>query len=301
MTPPPSRTAHYDIAFYHFSVRNVARYSPAPMPLDAGVPDECELVLRLAAMVAEQPSTWDALAEEELGRRLTRVNRATGLDVETVRAALTGDSVAECEIDLRLRAGPYGDGFGQVPDGLSLARLKEHRHGVDLGPLQPRIPELLRTRSGRIELCPEPIVTEVRRLAHEAPNGTDSFVVVGRRHLRSNNSWMHNVPALVKGRPLCTVVVNAGDAARIGLVDGGLALVSSRVGSAELTVETTDDIAPGVVSIPHGWGHGLPGSQMAVAAQHPGINANRLTDDIAVDPLSGTAVLNGVPVELKPV
>jgi anaerobic selenocysteine-containing dehydrogenase len=299
--PPPSRTAHYDIAFYNFSVRNVARFSPAPVPLDPGVPDECEIVLRLAAaLTAERPSTWDSLAEAELGRRLARVSAATGLDASAVRQELTGDSVAERELDLRLRAGPYGEGFGQSPAGVSLARLKEQRHGVDLGALEPRIPEILRTRSGRIELCPEPIVAEVRRLAFEAPLAADEFVIVGRRHLRSNNSWMHNVPALVKGRPLCTVLVNSGDAARLGLVDGGQALVSSRVGSAELTVETTDDIAPGVVSIPHGWGHGLPGSEMAVAAAHAGVNANRLTDDIAVDPLSGTAVLNGVPVSVKP-
>jgi anaerobic selenocysteine-containing dehydrogenase len=299
--PPPSRTPHYDIAFYHFSVRNVARFSPAPIPLGAGTPDECEIVLHLAGQLTEPVSTVDELASMEIERRLARVSAAIGLDVDAIRASLTGDSIVERELDLRLRAGPYGDAFGLNPDGLSLARLKDQPHGVDLGPLEPRIPEILRTRSGRIELCPEPIISEVRRLAQAQSPAPDRFVVVGRRHLRSNNSWMHNVPTLVKGRPLCTVVVNSEDAARIGLTDGGQALVTSRVGSAELTVETTDDIAPGVVSIPHGWGHDQPGTQMSVAAQHAGVNANRLTDDIAVDPLSGTAVLNGVPVELKPV
>ena len=131
------------------------------------------------------------------------------------------------------------------------------------GPLEPRIPELLQTPSGRIELCPPPIVAEVRRLAEAPPVREDQFVVVGRRHLRSNNSWMHNVAGLVKGRPLCTVVVNSSDAKRIGLVAGGRAVVTSRVGSVELPVE--------------------------------------VTDDLCLDPLSGTAVLNGVPVEVRPV
>jgi anaerobic selenocysteine-containing dehydrogenase len=226
--------------------------------------------------------------------------RKGGVDVETLRAALDGSTPAERLLDLRLRTGPYGDQFGRVPDGLSLAKLREHPHGVDLGPLQPRIPEVLRTASGRIELCPEPIAAEVTRLAAAPPPEPTDLVVVGRRHLRTNNSWMHNVPSLVKGRELCTLVVNRGDAARLGLVAGGKAVVTSRVGRAELTVEVTDDIAPGVVSIPHGWGHDQPGVELSVARRHAGVNANRLTDDLRVDPLSGTAVLNGVPVAVAP-
>jgi anaerobic selenocysteine-containing dehydrogenase len=144
-------------------------------------------------------------------------------------------------------------------------------------------------------------VAEVRLLAQAPPPSVDEFVAVGRRHLRSNNSWMHNVPSLVKGKPLCTVVVNSADAERLGLVQRGRAQVSSRVGAVELPVEITDDIAPGVVSIPHGWGHDVPGMEMAIAQEHAGANTNRLTDDVRLDPLSGNAVLNGVPVELKPI
>jgi anaerobic selenocysteine-containing dehydrogenase len=200
-----------------------------------------------------------------------------------------------------LRTGPYGDWFGRVPEGLSLARLRDCPHGVDLGPLQPRLPEVLRTSSGRIELCPEPIAAEVRRLAEgSAPAGDGEFVVVGRRHLRSNNSWMHNVPSLVKGRELCTLVINRTDAARLGLASGDRAEVTSRVGRVELPVEVSDDIAPGVVSIPHGWGHDRPGAELSVASRHAGVNSNILTDDLNVDPLSGTAVLNGVPVRVAP-
>jgi anaerobic selenocysteine-containing dehydrogenase len=302
--PPPSRAPHYDFAFYYFSVRNVANYSPRSLPLEDGALDETEILARLAAIGAGlgPDADIDALAERELHAALAGPAKAGGVEVETLRAALSGDSPAERVLDLRLRTGPYGDRFGLEPDGLSLAKLRAHPHGVDLGPLRPRLPEVLRTPSGRIELCPEPIAAEVRRLAATPPPADDGrFVVVGRRHLRTNNSWMHNVPSLVKGRDLCTLVVNRADAARLGLVPGGMASVTSRVGQVELTVEVTDDIAPGVVSIPHGFGHDRPGAELSVARHHAGVNANRLTDDLRIDPLSGTAVLNGVPVAVTPV
>jgi anaerobic selenocysteine-containing dehydrogenase len=299
--PPPSRSAHYDFAFYQFAVRNVANFSPAPLALDEEMRDECEILLRLAAIFAGLG--WRADIDAWQDGQLRNTLEQNGLTPDQ----LTGDSPAERLIDLRLRSGAYGDGFGRNPDGLSLAKLLDSPHGVDLGPLTPRIPEILRTPSSRIELCPPQIADEVRRLADgvERPAAapgpdTGEFVVIGRRHLRSNNSWMHNVPALVKGRELCTVVVNRGDAERLGLTDGGKARVSSRVGRAELTVEVSDDIAPGVVSIPHGWGHDLPGVELSVAAATAGVNVNRLTDDLRVDPLSGTAVLNGVPVTIEP-
>jgi anaerobic selenocysteine-containing dehydrogenase len=300
--PPPSRQTHYDLAFYLFSVRNIANFSPPALPLEKDALDECEIVTRLSAILAGlgPDADVDALAERELRAALEPLAQQAGTDVDQLRAALDGDTPAERVIDLRLRTGPYGDRFGRVPDGLSLARLKAHPHGVDLGPLQPRIPELLRTRSGRVELCPEPITSRLDALAAEPVPDASSFVVVGRRHLRTNNSWMHNVPSLVKGRELCTLVVNRADAQRLGLVDGGKAQVTSRVGKVELTVEVTDDIAPGVVSIPHGWGHDRPGAELSVASRHAGVNANVLTDDLHVDPLSGTAVLNGVPVDIAP-
>jgi anaerobic selenocysteine-containing dehydrogenase len=301
--PPPSRSAHYDFAFFYFSVRNIAKFSPPALPLEEGALDECDIVTRLAAIAAGlgPDADLDALAEQELRTALQPLAEKAGVEVAELRARLTGDNRAERLLDLRLRIGPYGDRFGLDPDGLNLAKLKQHPHGIDLGPLEPRIPEILRTPSGRVELCPEPIAAEVRRLAEAPPPPADTFVVVGRRHLRTNNSWMHNVPTLVKGRELCTLVVNRGDAARLGLVAGGKAEVTSRVGCVELTVEVTDDIAPGVVSIPHGFGHDLPGVELSVARAHAGVNANRLTDDLRVDPLSGTAVLNGVPVTVAPV
>jgi anaerobic selenocysteine-containing dehydrogenase len=306
--PPPSRQAHYDLAFYNLSVRNVANFSPPAVPPEPGEVDECDIFARLIAALTDRgPDTdLDAVADRDLRAALEAVSGAAsspvhGTDVDALRAELDGGTHAERILDLRLRTGPYGDWFGRVPDGLSLARLRDHPHGIDLGPLRPRLPEVLRTPSGKVELCPEPVADEVRRLAEEpAPAGDGEFVVVGRRHLRSNNSWMHNVPSLVKGRDLCTMVVNRADAARLGLVVGGRARVTSRVGTVELPVEVSDDIAPGVVSIPHGWGHDRPGAELSVAGRHAGVNSNILTDDLHVDPLSGTAVLNGVPVRVAP-
>src|SRR5215211_3342275 len=305
--PAPSRHPHYDLAFLNFSVRNVAKYSRAAVAPPAGEVDECDVLLRLIAIVSGLgvDADLDGLAELQLRAGLSAAVQAPGSpvhgrDVEELRAMLTGDTREELLLDLRLRTGAYGDWFGAVPDGLSLALLLARPHGVDLGPLEPRIPEILRTPSGKIELAPAPIVADLDRVAAALRAPDPALVVVGRRHLRSNNSWMHNVPTLVKGKELCTLQINPADAARIGLVDGGRAQVTSRVGKVQATVEVTEGIAAGVVSLPHGWGHDRPGAELAVATSHAGVNANLLTDDLRLDPLSGTAVLNGVEVEVAP-
>jgi anaerobic selenocysteine-containing dehydrogenase len=200
-------------------------------------------------------------------------------------------------LDLMLRTGPYE---------LTLDDLIAKPHGIDLGPLEPRIPEVLRTPSGRIELAPEPILADVGRLqASLAPDAGPAtaerpFLLVGRRHLRSNNSWMHNVNVLVKGKPRCTLQVHPDDAERLGLADGDPARVASRVGEVTIAVEVTDGIVPGVVSIPHGWGHDAPGARMRVASEHAGVNSNLLADEELFDPVSGNAVLNGIPVSVVP-
>src|SRR5581483_3685912 len=170
------------------------------------------------------------------------------------------------------------------------------------GPLKPRLPDALRTPSGKIELAPEPLLAEVERLRATlsgAP-GQDALVLVGRRHLRSNNSWMHNLPVLAKGKPRCTLQVHPEDAARHLVEDGGEARLRSRAGSLIATVELTDAIMPGVVSLPHGWGHDADGLALSVATARPGANSNVLTDELIVDAPSGTAVLNGIAVSLEP-
>jgi anaerobic selenocysteine-containing dehydrogenase len=161
---------------------------------------------------------------------------------------------------------------------------------------------MLRTASGKVELAPAPIAADVPRLeAALERNRNGGMVLIGRRQLRSNNSWMHNIQPLVKGKERCTAHVHPDDAARLGLSDGQLALVSSRAGEVEVPVEVTDAVMPGVVSIPHGWGHDMDGVRMRVASAHAGTNSNVLADEQLIDPLSGNAVLNGIPVEVAPV
>jgi anaerobic selenocysteine-containing dehydrogenase len=149
-----------------------------------------------------------------------------------------------------------------------------------------------------VELAPEPIVADVARMRAALDAPTNGMTLVGRRDLRSNNSWMHNVEVLVKGKPRCTVHVHPDDAARLGLTDGGEAQVASRTGKVTIPVEVTDDIRPGVVSIPHGWGHDPASDSLRVAARHAGVSSNLLSDELELDPLSGNAVLCGVPVEV---
>ncbi|HEY0451041.1 molybdopterin dinucleotide binding domain-containing protein, partial [Actinophytocola sp.] len=211
-----------------------------------------------------------------------------------VDAALAGGRSGPARlIDLMLRAGPYE---------LTLADLEAAPHGVDLGPLTSRLPEVLSTASGQVELAPAQIVSDVPRLvAVLGEPVSEQLVLIGRRQLGSNNSWMHNLEPLVRGQNRCTAQVHPTDATRLGLVDGGRAVVRSRAGKVEIPVEVTDSIRPGVVSIPHGWGHDVAGTRTAVATAHAGVNTNLLTDDTLLDALSGTAVLNGIPVEVEPV
>jgi anaerobic selenocysteine-containing dehydrogenase len=204
-------------------------------------------------------------------------------------------------LELALRAGPYGDRFGMKPDGLTLAKVKEAEGGIDLGPLSPRLPEVLRTPSGKIELAPPTLLADLRRAAADLARPVPEMVVVGRRQVRSNNSWMHNLPLLAKGPYRCTALVNPGDAARLGLVEGGTARIRNGARTIEAQVELSDAMMPGVVSVPHGWGHALPGTRLRVAAERPGANLNAVLDETLRDPLSGTSVLSGVPVSVEPV
>ncbi len=310
--PPPSQLqrGHYDLLLLQFAVRNVANYSPPVLPLDEGQPDEWEIISKLTAIaqglgVDADPAVADDPAIAGLVRSAVKdeYSPVAGRDADELLAELNaaGRRGPERMLDFMLRTGPFGDGFGADPDGTSLDDLLAHPHGRDFGALVPRLPEVLRTPSGRIELAPEPLIADLERLRGAADElATRGLVLVGRRHLRSNNSWMHNVSVLVKGKPRCTLQVHPDDAVMLGLVDGAPATVTSRVGSVQAPVEVTDAIRPGVVSLPHGWGHDLPGAQLRVAAEHAGVNSNRLSDDEAFDPLSGTSVLNGIPVTVGP-
>ena len=310
--PVPStlERAHYDLALYPFAVRNIANYSPPVFDLPEGALDEWQILARLAGIAGGAGAETDIAAIDELiaGEAVRRAVRTTGSpvegrDPEEVLAALAPRVGPERLLDLMLRTGPYGEGFGANPRGLTLAVLEAAPHGVDLGPLQPRVPDLLRTDSGRIELAPGPLVDDVPRLrdaleARREPQ--QGLLLIGRRQLRSNNSWMHNIPKLVSGPERCTVLVHPQDAERLGLADGEQAIVSSAHGEIRLTAQVTEDVMPGVVSVPHGWGHDLDGVELNVARAHAGANVNLLGDSSTLEPLTGTAVLNGIPVELAP-
>jgi anaerobic selenocysteine-containing dehydrogenase len=306
--PTSLQKGHYDLALLQLGLRNVANYSPPVLPLDEGQLDEWRILARLALVAQGMGATADpaivddlvvgALVSAAVGDETGPIH---GRDPEEIMAAL-GDRIGpERLIDLMLRTGPYGDGFDANPGGLSLDVLLANPHGVDLGPLEPRLPDVLRTPTGMVELAPEILVADVARMRAALDEPPGGLRLVGRRDLRSNNSWMHNVEVLVKGKPRCTVHVNPEDAARLGLADGADAQVASRTGKVTIAVEVTDAIRPGVVSIPHGWGHDLDGVELSVARRYAGVNSNLLADDELMDPVSGTSVLNGIPVDLTPV
>ena len=303
----PFEQSHYDLALRQLAIRNVATYSSPLFDPPPTQQPEWQTLLQLAGMVSGQGPAVDVAALDEFVT-FQRVDHEVatpgspihGRDPHEIMVALGPRRGPDRVLDLMLRAGPYGDGFGARPEGLCLATLEANPHGVDLGALQPRIPEVLRTPSGKIELAPELLVADVDRLRAGLPRHNGGMVLIGRRDLRSNNSWMHNLDLLIKGKARCTMLMHPADAAAVGLTDGRLARVSSRVGRITVPVEVTDAIMPGVVSIPHGWGHDEPQMQMRIATQHPGVNSNRLADELAVDPLSGNGVLNGIAVSIEP-
>jgi anaerobic selenocysteine-containing dehydrogenase len=297
-SPSPLEKAHFDFIFQGFSVRNYANWSPAVLERPAGMPDEWETVLRLVGIVtgqgpgADVGAIDDFVARAAIGREVADpFSPWHGRDVDEALAELAPRTGGERLVDLMLRTGPYG---------LTLADLEAKPHGIDLGALQPRLHEVLRTPSGKVELAPPALVGDVARLHEALATPPAELVLIGRRDLRSNNSWMHNLPLLVRGPERCTLHVHPDDAQRLALADGGRATIRSRVGELDVPVEVTDDIRPGVVSLPHGWGHDVAGTDMGVAGAHAGVNSNVLTDENVVEPLTGTAVLNGIPVTVEP-
>ncbi|MGI5268476.1 molybdopterin-dependent oxidoreductase [Nonomuraea sp. CA-218870] len=295
--PPPRvlQSGHYDFALLGFAVRNYARYSPPLLPLD-GQPSEAQILARLTMIASGADGDLD---EFVIGQMLAKAvetpgSGVEGRDVAELRALLEGDTGAERRLDLMLKLGPYGE--WAAGGDLSLRKLLDHPHGLDLGPLEPRLPEVLRTASGVVELAPPLLLEDVERLRAGLDAEPPEMVLIGRRHLRSNNSWLHNVAPLVGGSNTCTLQINPADVARLGL--DREAVVRSAKGELTVPLEPTETIMPGVVSLPHGWGH--QGSSQAVAAKHAGVSANALTDETAVDVPSGNAVFNGVPVTISP-
>ena len=302
--PPPSQSPHFDFALNNLAVHNNVRYSPPALPLD-GRPDEAEILSRIALVLYGVGVDGDpALVDEQvIATTLAKetadpTSPVSGRPVDELTAMLAAGAGYERRLDMMLRLGPYGDAFGARPDGLTLERLKAAPHGIDLGPLQPRLPQVLRTPSGRIELAPEPLVADAARLRDSLGKDPDRFVLIGRRHLRSNNSWMHNVPALAGGTNRCTLQMHPDDVADLGLSD--TAKIKGPGGELLAPIEPMPGMRRGVVSLPHGWGHDRGGTRLGVASGEPGVNVNQLNDGNQLDPLSGTAVLNGIPVDIAP-
>ncbi len=304
--PPPShlQKPHFDVAFGNLAVRNVANYSAPIFPLDDGALAEWEICARLATVLGGGEGTREAaeLVDSTIAEQLIRGALGSSqcppeLSEERIRVAIGDRTGPDRVLDLLVRSGPYGDWFGSN-DGLSLDVLVEHPHGIDLGALEPRIPEVLLTPSGRPEFAHPSLLGDVARLATLLTEPSSGLRLINRRTLRSNNSWMHNLEILVKGKPRCTMLMHPDDAQARGLDVGDRAMVSSSAGSVEIAVELDDTIRPGVVSIPHGWGHGVEGTSLAVAERHAGVNVNVLTPATVVDPLSGTSQLTGFRVEV---
>jgi len=303
-TPAPSEQSGYEVALYLLSVRNVAKWSEPAVPAPPDRPETWKVFSAIGARLLGMGHLPEQAIDDFVFRQFAGAaiadGRWEGLTVDEILEKVDGQIGPPRIIDMLLRIGPHGDGFGRYPGGLTLARLRQSPHGIDLGPLEPgRLAEVIDTGSGAIELAPRVMQDDVVRLRARVAQRTGELLLIGRRQMRYSNSFMHNLPALVKGRDTCTLQVSSKDADRIGLAHGGSARVTSRVGSIVAPVEITDDLMPGVVSLPHGWGHDDPASQLRVANAHPGVNTNVLTDDQAYDVASGTAVLFGTPVRIE--
>ena len=273
---PPLSRAHYDLALYAFAVRNVAKYSDPVIPRASSERHDWDILTELAGRVFV-PRPLRALAL--LGARRLRPERL---------------------VDVLLRVGPHG---------LTLRALRRSPHGVDLGPLEPgRFPARIATPDRMADVAPDDFVREARRrLLADADSGTQrdtddgaeaGLVLIGRRQLRDKNSWLHNVPRLVKGPSRCTLLVHPIDAESRGLASGDLARLTSTAGAIVVPVEVTDEMRPGVVSLPHGWGHDRDGIRLSIAHAHQGASANDVTSEMHLDTLSGNAAFNGLAVTL---
>jgi len=297
---------HYDEMIWSWAIRSAGKYSPRLF--DPGErPEEWELLLVLAAICkGAQPAETDSHAIDQLffsglvaGLTQLPRSRIHGRDPGEIVAQSAGVG-PERMLDLAIRTGPWGDAYGASPGGLTLAEVKKNPNGIDRGPLTPRLAEILRTPSGKIELAPPYITADLPRLRARLARPDEGLVLVSRRHVRSNNSWMHNVASLVSGRERCTLLIHPDDAERLGVKDGAPARVTSRAGSLVAPAEVSDEMMRGVVCLPHGWGHDKPGTRTAVARAHAGVNNNVLAPGDAVDVPSGNAIVNGIPVEVAP-
>ncbi len=298
--PSPLEQPHHDDLILNFAINSFANYSPPVFAKpDPKAPDEWEILIRLTGLCTGTPAEDVDVAAIDDGF-FDYLCFTQGLDGAEVRAHYDHGG-PERILDLTLRTGPFGDHYGRHPDGLTLEKLKAQPNGVDFGPMVPRVPEVLGTADKKVRLAPPYLLDDLPRLARRIDRDPEQLVLVSRRHLRSNNSWLHNVGPLMKGRDRCTLLMHTDDARHRGIADTDMVSVTSSSGSIEVPVEVTDAIKPGVVSMPHGWGHGMPGTRLGIANSSPGVNTNVLSPPDFVDEPSGNGALNGIPVDVTPV
>ena len=267
--PPtsPLEHDHYDIAFHNLAIRNTARYSPAVFDKPEGAMHDWEIFSELGARVAAR------------------------LNLEPM-PTYPPDRM----VDAALKSGPYGE---HTDWQLSIDKLKAHPSGIDLGPLEPSCPERLQTPNQRIQLAIPEVLADIERFVKDTDVAGDHYRLIGRRHVRDNNSWMHNHHRLMKGKPRCQLLMHPDDVAKEGWQSGMVVTIESRVGAIDAELAASDEMMPGVVSLPHGYGHGLAGTRGEVASRHAGVSCNDITDEQFVDQLSGNAAVNGVSVRLS--
>ena len=309
---PTFEKCYYGGFSAQYAVRNIVRFSPALFKSPEGWVSDWDALLQVSAIASgfgvQDEKGLQAMEDEMIREMLSEAaadeySVARGIDVDSAMRRLSDQRGVERVIDAGFRVGPYGDGFGANPDGLTLDRIASQPDGVDLGALQPRLPEVLRTPSGKIELAPATFLEQARALL-DTPGQSPArgeLLLIGRRQQRSINSWGHNVDILAKGSFRCTLQVHPEDAKRLSLEHRRPASLSTSTGKVETLVEITEDMMPGVVSMPHGWGHNKEDMQLNIAQLQPGANYNALTDDMNLDTLSGTAALNAVPVQVAPI
>lgn len=291
----PLEQPHHDDLILLFAIHSIANYS-APVFDPGDRPHEWEILIRLTGLCTGTPAEDVDVAAIDDGF-FDYLAFTRGLDGAEIRK-LYEHGGPERMLDLTLRTGPFGDQYGKNPGGLTLDTLKANPNGIDFGPMVPQLPDILGTADKKIRLAPQYLLDDLPRLAARMERPAEPLVLVSRRRLRSNNTWLHNVPALMKGKDRCTLLIHPDDAARCGVADNDIVTVKSEAGEIRVPVEITDAIKPGVVSMPHGWGHGQPGTRMTVANGSPGANTNVLSPPTFVDQPSGNGVLNGIPVTI---
>jgi anaerobic selenocysteine-containing dehydrogenase len=280
--PPTSSLEHdnYDLAFNLLAIKNTSKYTQALFEPKDDQRHDWQIFLELQSRMESKDFLSSTIAS--LKKQVMEYLGPSGM------------------LNLGLSVGPYGTKFNPLSDGLNLEKLKNSPHGIDLGHLKPSLPERLATASKRIELAPDLLVKDLTRVKEKLLSKTDGkLFLIGRRHLSSNNSWLHNSLRLVKGRNKCVLLMNPQDAFNQNLVDGQLVVVSSRVGKIEIPLELSDEMMQGVISIPHGWGHNRNNTQLSIAQEHAGVSLNDLTDELVIDVVSGTAAFSGVLVDVS--